>query len=243
MTSKPIFPFFWSLLLSAGCLFQASAQTTLPAALDQLRSLLRTVTDQVELKEEQFTLLTNDNTGAELSGTATVFNLQNIAIKATLGNSLTGIEMEFPKGITNTITISGQKLSTWVPTFLQDKLELTKVVCQFFPQDNNRLSLQATLESGSSTALVQYNGFQISNQQVIVGLERSNTSLFTATLGGKLALGGLGFNLSGAANSNREWSLVGSLDNLKVIELIRNAGQWLGITVPPMPSVLENYKI
>ncbi len=216
-------------------------------ALDQLRSLLGSVSDQMDLQDANFNIVTEDNTGIQLAGTATLFGIQNVKVQATIGNTLNEITTTFPAGASNQIRISGQNLSDWLPDFLRNTLNLTQIQLQFYPQEDNRLVLAATLAQSSGDNLVDYNGFKIQQPSLTFSLARTGgttpSTMAAASLDGNLQLGVLNFDLAATANTNREWAFTGTMNELKVIDLVRNIGTHLSVTMPPMPSPVENFTI
>lgn len=216
-------------------------------AITKIRSLLSTVSDQINIKDADFNLVTEDNKGVQVAGTATLFAIQHVNLVATVGNTLTEISATFPAGASHQIRISNQNLSDWLPDFLRNKLDLSQVKFQFFSQENNRLQLVATLAQPSGGNLVDYNGFKIQQPILTFSLARTGgaapSTTATAALGGTLQLGILNFDLAAIANTNREWSFVGTLNQLKVTDLVRNVGSYLSINVPAMPGPIENFSI
>ncbi|MBK7870230.1 MAG: RICIN domain-containing protein [Saprospiraceae bacterium] len=255
MKPQPIFSFaiFFTLLTlfpknhSIQPITRSDREATKSEALSQLRNLIGTVTDQVSIQDEDFQLLSEDNKGVHLAGTASLFGIQNIGIQAAIGNTLIEITNTFPAGASQQIRISGQNLADWLPDFLRNKLDLTQIQMQFYPKENNRLVLNAMLGQPSGGALVEYNGFAISQPALTFSLARTGgptpSTTATAALGGNLKLGVLDFDLAATANTNREWAFIGTLNQLKVTDLIHNIGSHLNLTMPPMPSVIENFTI
>ncbi|MFN7115743.1 MAG: hypothetical protein ACK4TA_03035 [Saprospiraceae bacterium] len=225
---------------------------TLPAqqksnALNQLRTLLGSVGDQIDIQDANFEVVNNEQKGVEVSGVAYVFGVRNVNVHAVFGNNLTEITTSFPGGTARQIRLSGQTLSDWFPAFLRDKLDLTEVQMQFYPKENNRLVLAATLRVPSRNALIEYNGFKIEQPTLTFKLNRSGgttpVTSASAELAGTFQLGTLNFTLAAAANSQREWRFVGVLNELKVADLVRNIASYLNITMPPLPGTMENFKI
>lgn len=214
-------------------------------ALAQVRSLLRTVTSEFELRDEDFQLITEDNVGIQLSGTASLFGARNVGMTITLGDALTSITSDFPAGAGNQMHVSGQAISDWLPGFLREKLNLTQLQMQFFPNEGNKLTLAATLTQPSGAALANFNGFAISQPELTFKLDRAaNNTTTTASLGGKLRLGTLNFDLAAVANTNREWSFAGTLNELRVTDLVRSIGSYLELeNLPQMPAPVEDFTI
>lgn len=216
-------------------------------ALNQLRSLLGSVGEQIDIQDANFEVVNEENKGVTVSGRAYVFGVRDVFVHAVFGNQLTEITTTFPGGTSKQIRLSGQTLSDWYPSFLQNKLDLTEVQFQFYPKENNRLVLAATLGVPSSNTLVEYNGFKMEQPKMTFKLARTggNTPVTTATaeLAGRFQLGVLNFDLAATANTKREWSFVGVLKELKVADLVKNIASYLNLTMPPMPSTMENFTI
>ncbi len=216
-------------------------------ALNQLRSLLASVGDQIDIEDANFEVVNDANKGVTVSGRAYVFGVRDVFVHAVFGNELIEITTTFPGGTSKQIRLSGQTLSDWYPSFLQNKLDLTEVQFQFYPKESNRLALTAVLGMTSRNTLVEYNGFKIEQPKMTFRLARAggnapNTSA-TAELAGRFQFGVLNFDLAATANTKREWSFVGVLNELKMADLVRNIASYLNVTMPPMPSTMENFTI
>lgn len=255
MIPRPIFSFTFVFSLLTFCLenyTDFSKRTQLPSdakteAITKIRTLLTSITDQVDIQDAAFNLVKEDNKGIQITGIASLFGIQNIQIRATVGNTLTEINTTFPSGASNQIRISGQNISDWLPDFMRNRLDLTEMQMQFFTAEGNRLTLRATLAQPSANSLIDYNGFKIQSPTLVFSLARSggeapNTNV-SAALTGILQLGDLNFDLSASANANREWAFSGSLNELKITNFIRNAGSYLGLNMPAMPEPIENFSI
>lgn len=227
----------------------AFSKPSLHSSVSQLRTLLSTVTDQVYIQDSDFEVITNEDKSVEVSGTAFAFGVQNVRLTGVFSKDkeVNTISAFFPGGTKQQISISGQKLNDWFPTFLQNKLDLTLIEMQFYPKENNRLTLAATLSVPSRNTLVEYNGFKITQPALTIQLARTGgaapVTTGTAALSGKFQLDVLNFDLAATANTQREWSFVGVLNELKVSELVRSIGNYLNLTMPPLPSAVENFKV
>lgn len=216
-------------------------------AIDQLRALLGSVGDQIDIQDANFEVVTDGSKGVEVSGTAFVFGVRNVTVTAVFTNELSSITTAFPGGAGKQIRVSGQNLNDWFPEFLRNKVDLTEIQMQFYPQEKNRLALAATLAVPSRNTLVEYNGFKIEQPKLTVKLARTGgtapVTTGTAELAGKFQLGVLNFDLAATANTQRQWSFVGVLNELKVSDLVRSISSYLNLTMPPLPSTIENFKV
>jgi hypothetical protein len=248
-----LIPFFRFTLLSA--LLFGLMSTELKAhnpqgkaeALNTLRELLGTITTQVVIEDSEFELLTEDDKGLKIAGTASIFNVQEVVVALTFSQSLREISLDFPAGVTNQVEVSGLKISDWIPDLMKDKLDLTQILLQFYPQEENRLVLSATLTQPSGKPLVELSGFAIKEPGLTFGLARSGgvtkKILGSALLSAQLVLGELVFDFAGSADTDRNWSLEASIEELTIVPLLRNVASALGMTMPPLPEPLEKFSI
>lgn len=216
-------------------------------AILKLRTLIRTVTEEIDMEDEDFTIVTQDNKGIHLRGTAAFFGTQNVVLEAILGNTLVEITSTFPTGASKQIYLAGQNLMDWLPTFMHDKIDLQQLQFQFFPKEENRLTLIATLGQAPHVRVIDYNGFAIGQPNLTFQLDRSGgttpQTTATASLAGNLRLGMLNFALAAVANTDRDWRFVGSLQELKIRDFVTNVGSHLRINMPPMPNAIANFSI
>lgn len=216
--------------------------------LGQLRALLRTVTDQVELQDVDFETTTEENGAIAVTGKGVLFGINEVGIYAVFSKDIVEISTAYPGGVVNQIRIGEQKLSDWLPDFMRNKLDVNQIQMQFYKKERNRLVLTARLSPTSRNTLIEYNEFKLQQPTLTFKLNRSGgtTPMTTATaeLAGKFQLGMLNFDIAASANTKQEWTFAGVLNELKVTDLVRSVGTHLGIaTLPPMPTPIENFKI
>ncbi len=242
-------PFFfvtlcWGLVMSE---LKAAVPPGKAEVLNTLRDLLGTVTEQVVIEDSEFELLSDDDKGIKLSGTASVFNVKEVLVSLTFTENLREISLDFPSGATSQVEVSGLKISDWVPDLMKDKLDLSQLLLQFYPKEEHRLVLTAVLTQPSGKPLVEVSGFAITEPELSFALARSGGMtkkiLGSAVLSAQLVLGELIFDFSGSADTDRNWSLEASIEELKVAPLLRNVAQALGMTMPPLPEPLEQFGI
>lgn len=216
--------------------------------LGQLRALLRTVTDQIDLQDVDFETTTEENGAIAVTGKGFLFGIRDVGIYAVFGKELVEISTSYPSGAVNKIQIGEQKISDWLPDFTRNKLDVEEMKMQFYKKEKNRLVLTARLAPSSRNTLFEYNELKIQQPLLTFKLDRSGgtapTTTATAELAGKFQLGVLNFDLTASANTKREWTFAGVLNELKVTDLVRSVGTHLGIAnLPPMPSAIENFRI
>ena len=115
-------------------------------AVAQIKNLLGTISDQVQIDDANFQFVKEDNKGVHVSGIASLFNINQVAVSAIVGTTLTEIGAGFPAGASHQVRIAGQNISDWMPDFARNKLDLTQLSMLFYPNEDNRTILSATLE-------------------------------------------------------------------------------------------------
>ncbi|NJL75874.1 MAG: hypothetical protein HC892_13475 [Saprospiraceae bacterium] len=242
--------FFLSFLITFAllmCQVGLFAKTSKTQALEKIRTGLKYVTNQVDIQDANFSIVQEDQNGIQVSGVASVFGLNNVNVQATVGNMQHSFSLTFPNGAGYQLQIGDQNLSSWLPNFLQGKLDLTSIEMMVFPKENNRLTLSASLSQPNAGNLIDYNGLKISQPVLRFSLSKTNgTSVQTqaaAGLNGNLQLAGLNFDLAATANTNKEWTIAAKLNQLKVSDLLKNVATFLNLPAPPMPQPVENFTI
>ncbi len=242
--------FFVRLCLCLGiCAIQmnAIASPTKSEALEKIRTGLAYITNQVNIQDADFSIIKEDQFGIELSGVATLFGVSNVNVQATIGQLQHSINLIFPKGVSTQIQIADQTLSSWLPNFLQNKLDLTNAALTIFPKENNRILFNANLSQPNSSSLIDYGGLKVSQPNLLFSLAKSSgtnpQTQVSAGLTGKLKLAGLNFDLAATVNNKKEWTIAGILNELKINDLVRNVGAFINSPVPPMPQPIESFTI
>ncbi|HMP14690.1 MAG TPA: hypothetical protein PKD70_12480 [Saprospiraceae bacterium] len=256
MKAQSFLSMLWlSILLTLATLNHTEARThtacfdelTKNEALTKLRNLIGTITNQFELRDEDFRILTEDQQGLALSGTATFFGIKAVPMQVQMGNTLVALKADFPAGASAQIQLSGQNLNEWLPSFMRNNLDLRQLKMDFYPKEDNRLELTATLAPPVGAAPLAYQDFRMSDPNLIFRLTRAGgtttSTTATAELGGALQIGALHFQLAATANTQREWVFIGILNQLKISDLVRNIGSHLSLTLPPMLPAVEQFTI
>lgn len=247
MHPKTFFPSFFIAFTVLICQIELFAEASKTQALEKLRTGLKYVTNQVDIQDANFSVLQEDQNGIQLSGVASVFGLSNVNVQATISDTQHSFSLAFPSGASYQLQIGDQNLSSWLPSFLQDKLDLTTIEMSVFPEESNRVVLSASLSQPNAGSLIDYNGLKISQPVLQFSLSKINgansQTQATAGLNGNLQLAGLNFDLAATANTSKEWTIAATLNQLKVSDLVKNIATFINLPVPPIPQPVENFTI
>ena len=231
MHPKTFFPSFFIAFTVLICQIELFAEASKTQALEKLRTGLKYVTNQVDIQDANFSVLQEDQNGIQLSGVASVFGLSNVNVQATISDTQHSFSLAFPSGASYQLQIGDQNLSSWLPSFLQDKLDLTTIEMSVFPKESNRVVLSASLSQPNAGSLIDYNGLKISQPVLQFSLSKINgansQTQATAGLNGNLQLAGLNFDLAATANTSKEWTIAATLNQMKVSDLVKNIATFM----------------
>ncbi len=212
--------------------------------LSNIRSRLVSFTGAVSLNDADFTILSEDEKGLRLTGTLSVFSLSNVKADISATSNSATFTAGFSNGVTSQLTVDGKKLSSWLPSWLNGKMDLLKLSLSYQDAGASEAKMMVELGPPAAATPIIFQGMQLSQPSFTLILDKTGTNTITqANFSSALKFGLLNLSLSGTAASDAKWSFTANIGSLSLKDMLSSMASAVSVSVPVLPAPFENFTL